>query len=247
MWDEYCDWTLEIAKVQIANGTAAQQRATRRTLIRTLETVLRLLHPIAPFVTAELWDTVAVVAGRKAAGSGDDITTAPYPHAQLEKIDADADAWMAQLKAIVGACRNLRSEMNLSPAQRIPLLSFSEHGFVESATPLLMALARLSEVRVIDDEAAFAAATSSAPVVVVGDVRLALHIEVDRAAELERLGKEIARLDGEIGKVEGKLANERFVSRAPTEVVAQERQRLASHTQAVRRLRDQRARLSESS
>ena len=95
VWDEYCDWYLEIAKVQIAGGSEAQQRATRRTLIRTLETVLRLLHPMAPFITAELWDTVAVVAGRKAAGSTDSIVTAAYPQAQLEKVDPAADAWMA--------------------------------------------------------------------------------------------------------------------------------------------------------
>ncbi len=244
VWDEYCDWYLEIAKVQIATGTESQQRATRRTLIRTLETVLRLMHPVAPFVTAELWDTVAVVAGRKSADSVDSVTTAAYPQAQLEKIDAEADAWIVQLKAVAGACRNLRSEMNLSPAERIPLLTRGEGSFVEQAAPMLKALVRLSEVRAIDDDAVFDKLSANAPVVVVGGLRMALHIEVDPAVELERLGKEIDRLGGEITKAQAKLANESFVARAPAAVVAQERQRVDDFSQTLARLREQRQRLS---
>src|SRR5690606_16053999 len=101
VWDEYCDWYLEIAKVQIQVGNAAQQRATRRTLIRVLETVLRLLHPVTPFITAELWERVAPVAGRKPEGDTAGIVTAPYPVAQPERIDPAADAWMDKLKAVV--------------------------------------------------------------------------------------------------------------------------------------------------
>ena len=243
VWDEYCDWYLEIAKVQIAQGGEAAQRATRRTLIRVLETVLRLLHPLAPFITAELWETVAVVASRKAEGAADTIVHAPYPQAQPERIDPAADAWMARLKEVVGACRNLRSEMALPPGQQVPLLTHGDAAFIASATPVLRALARLSEVRVIDDEAAFAAATAAAPVAVQGAVRLALHVEIDVAAERERLGKEIARLQGEIAKAQGKLGNESFVARAPQAVVDQERARLAEFTQALGRLQDQRDRL----
>ncbi len=246
VWDEYCDWYIEIAKVQIARGTEAQQRATRRTLIRVLETVLRLLHPLAPFITAELWETVAVVAGRKAAGAADTIVTAAYPQAQLERVDASADAWMAQLKGLVGSCRNLRSEMALNPGQRVPLLTFGDGEFVQSAAPVLEALARLSEVRALADEAAFSAATQASPVAVQGNIRLALHVEIDVAAETERLGKEITRLEGEIVKAEAKLGNESFVARAPAAVVAQERERVAGFRQALDRLRDQRARLATS-
>ena len=246
VWDEYCDWYLEIAKVQLQSGSEAEQRATRRTLLRVLETVLRLLHPVAPFITAELWQTVAVAAGRKAAGSADTIVSAAYPQAQLERVDPTADAWVAQLKAVVGTCRNLRSEMGLNPGERVPLITHGEAAFMAEATPLLKALARLAEVRVVADEAAFAQATRAAPVAVQGQARLALHVEVDVAAETARLDKEIARLEGEIVKANAKLGNESFVARAPAAVVAQERARLDDFTQALGRLRDQRARLASS-
>jgi valyl-tRNA synthetase len=246
VWDEYCDWYLEIAKVQMSRGSEAEQRATRRTLIRTLETVLRLLHPLAPFITAELWDTVAVVAGRKAAGSADTVATAAYPVAQLNKVDPAADAWVARLKAVLLEVRRLRSEMNLPPSEKLPLLTLGDRAFVDAAAPLLQALARLSEVRVLADEAAFAAATRTAPAAVSGELRLALHVEVDVAAEDARLGKEIARLEGEVAKAEAKLGNASFVDRAPAAVVAQERERLAGFRLSLDRLRDQRTRLAAS-
>jgi valyl-tRNA synthetase len=243
VWDEYCDWYLEIAKVQIQSGSEAEQRATRRTLIRTLETVLRLLHPIAPFITAELWDTVAVVAGRRDAGGAATVATAPYPAAQPEKVDPQADAWMARLKELVGAARGLRSEMGLSPAERVPLVAIGESGFLASAASALKALAKLSEVQLIDDEAEFATATALAPVAVQGRARMALKVEIDVAAERERLAKEIKRIEGEVVKAEGKLGNESFVARAPEAVVAQERQRLVDFGRTLASLREQLARL----
>ena len=244
VWDEYCDWYLEIAKVQIAAGNPAQQRATRRTLIRTLETVLRLLHPVAPFITAELWDTVAVVAGRKAADGGDSIVTAAYPQAQLGKVDPAADQWMGRLKAVVAECRRLRSEMGLNPGERAPLLTFGDEAFVVAASPLLKALARLAEVRALADEAAFAQATQAAPVAMSGDLRLALFVAIDVEAEQARLAKEVSRLQGEITKADAKLGNAGFVARAPAAVVEQERARLADFRQSLARLQDQQTRLA---
>jgi valyl-tRNA synthetase len=244
VWDQYCDWYLEIAKVQLQAGDAAQQRATRRTLIRVLETVLRLLHPITPFITEELWQKVAPVAGRKDPQSDDSIVLAPYPQPQLDRIDPKADAWMERLKAITGTCRNLRGEMNLSPAERVPLyVHGDDDGFIASAAPVLQALARLSEVKVFADAQAFAEATRLAPVAVAGTTRLALHVEIDVAAERERLGKEVKRLEGEIAKAQAKLANESFVARAPAAVVEQEKQRVADFSATLERVREQLSRL----
>jgi valyl-tRNA synthetase len=244
VWDEYCDWYIEIAKVQVQTGNPAQQRATRRTLIRVLETILRLLHPITPFITAELWEAVAPLAGRKADGQS--IVVAAYPKAQLERVDEKADAWVGKLKGLVGVCRTLRGEMNLSPAARVPLLVRGDEAFVQQAGPLLQALAKLSAVNAFADDASFASATRLAPVAMHGDARLALHVEIDVAAEAERLGKEISRLAGEIDKAHAKLANESFVARAPAAVVDQERQRIAAFTATRGQLQDQLARLESS-
>jgi valyl-tRNA synthetase len=242
VWEEYCDWYLEIAKVQIANGTDAEQRATRRTLIRTLETVLRLLHPIAPFITAELWDTVAPVAGRK--GELPSIVQAAYPKAQLEKVDPAADAWVARLKTVMTELRRLRSEMGLPPSERVPLLTRGDDAFVTSAAPVLKALGKLAEVRQVASDEAFASATQAAPVAMVGAARLALEVQIDVVAESARLGKEIARLEGEITKTTTQLGNEKFVARAPAAVVEDMRTRMAGFESALVRLREQLARMS---
>ncbi len=242
VWDEYCDWYIEIAKAQLnaakEAGDEAAARATRRTLIRVLETVLRLLHPITPFITEELWQVVAPVANRKATDADDTIVVAPYPQADLSKVCAASDAWMAKLKAIVGTTRNLRSEMNLSPAERMPLLVTGDAEFIAKAAPVLKALGKLSEVKQLD-EAAFAEATALAPVAVQGDARLALHVEIDVAAEKERLTKEIKRLEGEIVKAQAKLGNESFVARAPSAVVEQEKQRMADFGATLERVQQQ--------
>lgn len=243
VWDEYCDWYLEIAKVQLQTGDGARQRAARRTLIRVLETVLRLLHPITPFITEELWQTVAVVAGRKPAGSDALLALAPYPKAQPERIDAQADAWVGKLKALVGACRNLRAEMGLSPAERVPLVAMGDAAFMAEAAPILKTLAKLSQVQQLADEAAFAAASANAPVAIQGEAHLALKVEIDVEAERARLAKEVQRLEGEIAKANAKLDNESFVARAPANVVEQERARVADFSATLARVRSQLERL----
>ena len=245
VWDEYCDWYIEIAKVQLRSENESVQRATRRTLLRVLETVLRLMHPITPFITAELWERVAVVAGRKTADMEHGIVQAAYPKAQLERVDRAADAWVATLKAVVGSCRVLRSQMSLQPGKRVPLYATGDADFVEAATPLLKALAQVSDVSLFDD-AGFAAATADAPVAMAGATRIALHVEIDRGAEVARLTKEIDRIDGEVVKANAKLSNESFVARAPAAVVDQEKKRVAEFTATMSRLRDQRARLESS-
>jgi valyl-tRNA synthetase len=223
VWNEFCDWYLEIAKVQINTGDASQQRATRRTLIRTLETILRLVHPITPFISEELWQKVAPVAGR----AGPSVSIAAYPVSQPERIDEPAEAHVVKLKTLVDACRNLRGEMNVSPATKLPLYVLGDSEFMKAAGPVLQALAKLNEVKVFDSEADWTKAAAAAPVAVVGEARLCLFMEVDVAAEKIRLSKEVARLEGEIGKANGKLSNEAFVAKAPPAVIDQERKRVA--------------------
>ena len=239
VWNEYCDWYLEIAKVQIQNGTEAQQRATRRTLIRTLEAILRLAHPIIPFITEALWQVVAPVAGIP----GESVSIARYPQAQPEKIDEAAIAHMDRVKGLVDTCRALRGEMNVSPSTRLPMYVVGDADFMRGVAPVLQALAKLSEVKVFDDEAAWAAAAQAAPVAVVGEARMCLFMEIDVAAEKARLSKEIARIEGEIAKANGKLSNEAFVAKAPAAVLEQERKRVADFTATLGRLRDQLTRL----
>ena len=241
VWNEYCDWYLEIAKVQIQTGTEAQQRATRRTLIRTLEAILRLAHPIIPFITEELWQKVAPVAGI----AGASISIARYPEAQLNKIDNQAIDNVNQLKALVDACRNLRGEMGVSPATRMPLFALGNAEFMRANAAVLQSLAKLSEVKVFDDQTAWQTAAQSAPVAVVGETRLCLFMEVDIEAEKARLQKEAARLDNEITRAGVKLSNEAFVAKAPPQVIAQERQRVEEFTAMLAKVRAQLAHLQK--
>jgi valyl-tRNA synthetase len=231
VWDEYCDWYVELAKVQLAGGNDAQQRATRRTLVRVLEATLRLAHPIIPFITEELWQKAAPLAGK----SGASIMLQAYPAADATLIDGAAAGRVGVLKDLIYACRNLRGEMNISPAQKVPLVALGDESSLSAHVPYIQALARISEVSLVEDELPEA----DAPVAVVGDTRLMLKIEVDRDAERARLQKEVARLEGEIAKAQAKLANESFVARAPAAVVAQEKERLASFGATLDKLRAQ--------
>ena len=240
VWDEFCDWYLEIAKVQIQTGNDSQRRATRRTLIRTLEAILRLAHPVIPFITESLWQQVAVVAGIKKTTY---IGEAAYPQSQPNKIDEVAEAHVTKLKTLVDATRELRGEMKVSPATRLPLYVVGDADFMTATGPVIKALAKLSEVTVFNDEAAWAAAAQAAPVGIVGDAKICLHMEVDVAAEKARLSKEIARLEGELVKVNAKLANEAFVSKVPPAVLAQEQKRQVDFATTLEKLKAQPLRL----
>lgn len=242
VWDEYCDWYLEVAKVQVQSGTEGQQRATRHTLLRVLEVVLRLAHPVIPFVTEALWQAVAPLAGKATADGGQSIMTQPYPIANTANIDEAAEAWMQQLKTLTDATRNLRGEMQLAPSLRVPLIveagNAADKAAMEGFAPYIQSLGKLSEVQIVD-----ALPESPAAVSIVGTTKLMLKVEIDVKAERERLSKEIARVEGEINKANGKLSNESFVARAPAEVVAQEKERVANFSATLDKMREQFAKL----
>ncbi len=239
IWDEYCDWYLELAKVQLQHGSPAQQQATRRTLIHVLETILRLAHPVIPFITEELWQKVSLVAGKRTAAQAASISVQPYPQEDAARRDGDAVQAMLVLQQQVDAIRALRSEMGLAPGQRVPLVAQGDADMLTRNQPYLLALARLETVRIVD-----ALPDVGAPVQVVGDTRLMLEVHIDRDAERQRLERELARLQTEIDKAGGKLANQAFVAKAPAAVVAQERARLADFSATQEKIREQLARLA---
>ena len=179
------------------------------------------------------------VAGK----SGDSISVASYPATNSAAIDPQAEAHVARLKAVVDACRNLRGEMNVSPGTRLPAYVLGDAAFIRQSAPVLQALAKLSEVKVFDDEAAWAAAAKAAPVAMAGEARLCLFMEIDVAAEKLRLGKEAARLASELAKAKAKLSNEAFVAKAPPAVIEQERKRIADFTATLAKIQDQLKRL----
>src|SRR5882672_3458387 len=187
VWDEYCDWYVELAKLQLQSPDEAVQRGTRRTLVRTLETALRLAHPIIPFITEELWQKVAPLAGKK----GDTVMLQPYPKSQPEKIDERAERDMAMLKEWTVAARNLRSEAKIPPAEKLPLYTTAAPAGSNPATTTA-AIATLARASAFEKKDVLP--DSNAPVTLVGNARLMLHKEVDPAAERERLGKELKRL-----------------------------------------------------
>ena len=237
VWNDYCDWYIELAKVQIQTGCPTTQRTTRRTLVRVLEASLRLLHPIIPFITEELWQAVAPLANAKTA---DSIMLAAYPKADPEKIVQAAFDQMAQLQDLIGAVRNLRGEMGIQPNVKAPL-------FVESADDLadylkyLPMMTRLTEAQ----QVAALPESEDAPVAVCNGARLMLKVEIDKAAETARLGKEAEKLQKALDKLNAKLSKPGYTEKAPAHLVEKDKADLAELEDKMAKVQTQLAKLKD--
>jgi valyl-tRNA synthetase len=240
IWNEYCDWYLELSKVALRDGAEdeAALRGTRQTLVQVLENVLRLLHPFMPFITEEVWQAVAPLAG----ASGPTIMLQAYPQVDPARVDTAASAELEWIKAIVLGVRNIRGEMNVAPGKTVDVLlrngTENDNKRLQDNRTFLMQLARLGSIRFLEaDEAVPAAATALA-----GDLEILVPLAglIDRDAELARLARELGRIEGEVKRLRGKLDNPGFVAKAPAEVVEREREKLAAQEQAQARLEAQR-------
>ena len=235
VWNEYCDWYIELAKVQIQTGCPTTQRTTRRTLVRVLETILRLLHPIMPFITEELWQVVAPLANAKIA---DSIMLAAYPQADQEQIVQTAFDKMAALKDLVEEVRKLRGEMGIAPNVKAPL-------FVEGSAELegllkyLPSLTRLTEAKLVDN----LPEAEDAPVAVCNGARLMLKVEIDKAAETARLTKEAEKLQKALDKLNAKLSKPGYTDKAPAHLVEKDKADLAELEDKMAKVQNQLAKL----
>ena len=237
VWNEYCDWYIELAKVQIQTGCPTTQRTTRRTLVRVLETILRLLHPIMPFITEELWQVVAPLANAKTA---DSIMLAAYPQADKEQIVQTAFDKMAALKDLVEEVRKLRGEMGIAPNVKAPL-------FVEGSAELegllkyLPSLTRLTEAKLVDN----LPEAEDAPVAVCNGARLMLKVEIDKAAETARLSKEAEKLQKALDKLNAKLSKPGYTEKAPVHLVEKDKADLAELEDKMAKVQTQLAKLKD--
>ena len=235
VWNEYCDWYIELAKVQIQTGCPTTQRTTRRTLVRVLETILRLLHPIMPFITEELWQVVAPLANAKTA---DSIMLAAYRQADKEQIVQTAFDKMAALKDLVEEVRKLRGEMGIAPNVKAPL-------FVEGSAELegllkyLPSLTRLTEAKLVDN----LPEAEDAPVAVCNGARLMLKVEIDKAAETARLTKEAEKLQKALDKLNAKLSKPGYTDKAPAHLVEKDKADLAELEDKMAKVQNQLAKL----
>ena len=236
VWNEYCDWYIELAKVQIQTGCPTTQRTTRRTLVRVLEAILRLLHPIMPFITEELWQVVAPLANAKTT---DSIMLAAYPKADPEKIVQAAFDQMAQLQDLIGAVRNLRGEMGIAPNVKAPL--FVEGSVPEALLKYLPALTRLTEAKTVDR----LPESEDAPSAVCNCARLMLKVEIDKAAETARLSKEAEKLQKALDKLNAKLSKPGYTEKAPAHLVEKDKADLAELEDKMAKVQNQLAKLKD--
>ncbi|MDG1812770.1 MAG: valine--tRNA ligase [Porticoccaceae bacterium] len=249
VWNEYCDWYLELSKPVLwdENGDPAIQKGTRRTLVRVLEAVLRLAHPMLPFITEEIWQNIAPLAGITLNPEGDTIMLQPFPVADQSKVDSEADADIEWVKNVIIGVRNVRGEMNISPAKDLPIYmargDATAKRRLEENRQFLSKLANLESITWLDDLAdAPMCATALA-----GDLEILVPMAglIDVDAELARLDREIDKIGIETKKLTGKLSNPKFADNAPAEVVAKERQRLEDFEGSLSQLQEKRSVIAE--
>jgi len=225
IWNDYCSWYLELCKVVLSDDAAspAQKRATRRTLVRVLETSLRLLHPIMPFITDALWQDVSALAGKE----GETIMNQPYPQPEPERIDAQALAEMTWVQAVIGGVRNIRGEMNIDPNKQVTVLlqntATEDAEYMSRNLRYLKRFGKFESVSLVSDEEA----PDSPATALVGRMRILVPLGdlIDREAELARLEREQAKARKDMDRIQSKLGNRNFVEKAPAEVVATEHAR----------------------
>ncbi|MBR7523523.1 MULTISPECIES: valine--tRNA ligase [Pseudomonas] len=244
IWNQYCDWYLELSKPVLWDENAPVERArgTRRTLVRVLEVALRLAHPFMPFITEEIWQRIAPLAGIE----GKTIMLQPWPVANESRIDAAAEGDIEWLKELMVGLRNIRAEMNIGPGKPLPLFlknaNADDQRRLHENEALLKKLAKVESFTVLSDaEEAPLSATA-----LVGDLQVLVPMAglIDKDAELARLNKEIQRLQGEVARVGGKLSNAAFVDKAPPAVIEKERAKLAESEQALANFTEQHARIA---
>ena len=241
-WNEYCDWYLELSKPVLNGQATAAKRGSRRTLVRVLEALLRLTHPIMPFISEEIWQRVAPLAGR-ADGT---ICTQPYPQADVDKIDAAAEAEVEWIKAFVLGVRRIRAEMDIRPGQPLPVLlnqgAASDRERVQRHHNVLQTLARLQNIQWLEGDAE----EPESAIALVDQLRLLIPMAglIDKGAELARLSKEMDKKSKDLERGESKLNNPNFINKAPQPVVAKERERIEGIRAALTQLRQQHERIS---
>ncbi|HFC3067691.1 TPA: valine--tRNA ligase [Neisseria gonorrhoeae] len=237
VWNDYCDWYLELAKVQLQTGCASRQRATRHTLLRVLEAALRLLHPIIPFITEELWQTVAPMCDAKTA---DSIMLARFPETDGGEIVQTAFGQMTVLQDLIGAVRNLRGETGIQPNVKAPLLVESADDLADYLKYLPM-MTRLTEAR----QVAALPESGDAPVAVCNGARLMLKVEIDKAAETARLSKEAEKLQKALDKLNAKLSKPGYTEKAPAHLVEKDKADLAELEDKMAKVQNQLAKLKD--
>jgi valyl-tRNA synthetase len=240
-WNEYCDWYLELAKISLQSDDALLQRGTRQTLLKVLETVLRLAHPVMPFITEEIWQRVAPLAGITAAT----IMLQPYPNSDVEVINILAEQQVQWVMDFILGIRRIRGEMNIAPGKPLNVLlqngTNSDQAYLKDSESYLLKLGRLASIT-------WLGASDNAPesaIALVGEMKILIPMAglIDKAAELARLEKEIQRIEKELPRIEAKLSNAAFVDKAPAEVIAKEREKQAGLQSSLNNLNEQHAKI----